>query len=135
MQHPKKVCATPQITTFNFIPNTFRIGADPNITVITGYLKLGENITSIIKARRTPDQLGEPVALIVVFDVEYGLLQLYCIDNMDTQCLIHLGQNETATLNRSLRQYFSQQYQDSPEHLLNSRRIRANLPPLHPHIC
>lgn len=135
MQHQDKGCATPQLTTFTFIPNTFRIGADPNITVITGYLRFGENTISIIKKRRTPDQLGEPTALIVAFDVEYSLLQLYCIDSMDTQCLIHLEQNETAALNRSLRKCFLQQYHDSPEHLLNSRRLRANLPPLHTTVC
>lgn len=135
MQHPYESCATPQLTAFTFIPNTIRIGADPNITVITGYLRLGENTVSIIKKRRTPDQLGEPMALVVAFDVEYGLLQLYCIDSMDTQCLIQLEQNETAALNRSLHKYFQQQYHDSPEHLLNSRRIRANLPPLHTTVC
>ena len=46
-----------------------------------------------------------------------------------------LEQNETAALNRSLHKYFHQQYHDSPEHLLNSQRIRANLPPLHTAVC
>lgn len=115
---------------FVFLPDTFRIGADPNLTVMTGYLKPIQHLIESVMLRRSPEQKGEPTALIAAYDAEEPKLYLYCIGTDDTQCNIPLSVCEQIYLCTSMRQAARKYYQKTPEVLLNEIRSEANLPPL-----
>ena len=118
------------ITNFTFQPHTFRIGADEGLTVITGYLRITKELRDTIVRRRTRLQLGDPTALIATYDLECHKLGLYCIDTLDTQCKIYLQSSEEQALHKSLSCSVEKEYHDTPEHLLNLKRIKAHLPTL-----
>lgn len=130
MQKPKRPYVPPRITKFVFLPHTFRFGADPKLTVITGYLELTNDILGAVRHRRPIVQLGDPTALIVAYDMEAQHLHLLCIDTLDTQCSIRLRSEEADALWTSLTESVQREYHDTPEHLLNLQRQQAHLLPL-----
>lgn len=118
------------ITEFTFLPDTFRFGADPQITVITAYLDVTPELLNSVLHRRTKLQTGEPVALIVAYDLEYASLQMYCISCNNTQCQIRLHHTELITLHQSLTESIQTLFHNTPENLLNIKRERMHLPKL-----
>lgn len=118
------------ITAFTFLPDTFRFGADPQITVITAYLDVTPELLNSVLHRRTKLQTGEPVALIVAYDLEYATLQMYCISCNNTQCQIRLHQTELTALYQSLNGSIQTLFHNTPENLLNIKRERMHLPKL-----
>lgn len=122
------------ITEFTFLPDTFRFGADPQITVITAYLDVTPELLNSVLHRRTKLQTGDPVALIVAYDLEYASLQMYCISCNNTQCQIRLHNAELISLHQSLTETIQTLFHNSPENLLNIKRARLHLPKLDPSI-
>lgn len=115
---------------FHFLADTFKFGADENLTVITAYLTLNATITDVVKQRRPDELTAEPTALIVAYDVEDALLSLLCVDAEHTQYAISLSATEMAALYSALRNFVQSHYQGTPEQVLNWTRKSACLAPL-----
>ena len=124
--------STDQITHFTFLPGTFRFGADPQLTVITAYLDITQELHDAVVERRTKLQTGEPVALIIAYDVEYAALQMYCISDSDTQCQIKLHPSEMIALHQSMEDAAKKIFGNTLENLLNRKRAMVRLPEIQP---
>lgn len=126
--HKRRQFTAPSLTRFTFYPNSFKFGADLGLTVITAYLHPEDSVKALSLRRRTSKQTGEPIALIVTYDIEDGTLQLLCIDSNDTQCRIPLRPNEQANLYKALCQTIISIYGATPEECLAEARAAAHLP-------
>lgn len=119
-----------RLTSFTFLPDTIRFGADAKLTVVTVYLALTDDLIAVVKQRRTRKQTGEPVAIIVSYDIECNTLALHCIDSNDTHCIIALSRFEERMLYASFCEYTQEGYGYTPKEMLNAIRNYANLPAL-----
>lgn len=128
----KPLCLLPELKKFVFLPHSFRFGADEKLTVITGYLYPSTAIKVAIRARRTKEQTGEPVALIAAYDAERGTMEIICVDANDTQCHIRLKRREERALYRALCATQRKEYRNNntPTQRLNAIRTSFNLPAL-----
>lgn len=122
--------SAPKIEAFFFLPNHFRFGADQQLTVITGYLKMTPWILSIVHQRTPQSKAGEPTALIVAYDVEFAFLGLFGMDADGTQVRIPLCPEEETALYTALQYAVQLHFGDTPENILNLIRENENLPPL-----
>lgn len=122
--------SAPKIEAFFFLPNHFRFGADQQLTVITGYLKMTPWILSIVHQRTPQSKAGEPTALIVAYDVEFAFLGLFGMDADGTQVRIPLCPEEETALYTALQYAVQLHFGDTPENILNLIRENENLPHL-----
>lgn len=115
---------------FTILPDSYRFGADKNLTVVTAYLMPNVELHRLVHQQipRMKNELA--VAFIVSNDYEEGSLELHCVSEHRTQYTLNLLPSEERLLAAAFTQTALAAYGYPPKDILNMYRGYANLAPL-----
>ncbi len=119
-------CEQP-FTEFVFMPDSLRFGADPQLTVITGYLYPNEALMKLVMPKIPMRNPLMPTAYILCYDAEHNNISLYFIDEADGSHIIPIDDDTKKTLYATLAGRVEQIYGYSPKEVLNIIRGYADL--------